>query len=73
MHTVVIIAITEVRARQVAKQAGITKPVTMSPYSMRHHGAGRGIVADLVLVDDSALPLDNHTLDTIKLMRTGRP
>ncbi|AYD84650.1 hypothetical protein SEA_PAITO_66 [Mycobacterium phage Paito] len=71
--TVVLIAATLTRAQQIAEQAGITKPVTMSPYSMRHHGAGRGIVADLVLVDDSALPLDSHALEMVELMRAGRP
>lgn len=66
--TVVVIAATETRARQVATQAGIAKPCTMSPHSIKHCGAGRGIVADLVLVDDSALPLDDQTLETIALM-----
>lgn len=69
--TVVLIAATVTRAEQVAKQAGITRPVTMSPHSMRHYGAGRGIAADLVLVDDSALPLDDQTLETVALMRAS--
>lgn len=73
MSTTVVIAATDTLARQRAKQAGITKPVTMSPHSIKHYGASRGIVAALVLVDDSALPLDDHTLEHIALMRAAHP
>jgi hypothetical protein len=69
--TIVVIAATDTLARQRAKQAGISQPVTMTPYGIKHYGC-RGLIADLVLVDDSALPLDDHTLEHIGLMRLGR-
>jgi hypothetical protein len=72
MNTIVIAA-TVTQGEQVARDAGIQRPIVLSPYSIKHRGAGRGLIAHVVLIDDSALPLDTHTLEMIDTMTAGRP
>lgn len=69
-----VVAETLSRAREVAAQLGVARPYLMSPRSIAC-GSGRGLMLDVVLIHDSALPLreiDRATIEPCLHARGGR-
>lgn len=73
MSGTIIVAQTVVRAMGLSCELGIAEAVLVSPRSVRQ-GAGRGVVADAILIDDTAV-LDGGTLDELRpaLIASGGP
>lgn len=58
------------RAQNLAEELGAAKAYVCSPRSIQK-GRGRGVVADAVLVDESAWPLDEHAQEILSATLIG--
>lgn len=64
MRKVIVVAGGVERARVLAEELGIEGFHT-SPRAIRDGGACRGLTADLILIDDTAWPLDEQVHETL--------